>query len=80
MSDGSVNALHVSDTMHSWPNLDAAISEIYCVLKPGGRYFAMTFLLTYISVPNTQNDDNTPISQLAFQNSKSTDTLKDLLV
>jgi len=80
MSDGSVDALHAGAAMHCWPDLDAAISEIYRVLKPGGRYFATTFLSTYFSVLNTQNDDSTPISQLAFQNFKSTDTLKELLV
>ena len=33
--------------MHCWPDLDSALSEIYRVLKPGGRYFATTFLAQY---------------------------------
>jgi len=79
MQDASIDALHAGAAMHCWPDLDAALSEIHRVLKPGGRYFATTFLSKYFSILNQQSDDEN-ISTLAFQNFKSTDTLKELLV
>ena len=36
MQEGSVDCLHAGAAMHCWPDLDAAASEIYRVLKPGG--------------------------------------------
>merc|ERR1712032_120726 len=44
MGNSTINALHAGAAMHCWPDLDGALSEIYRVLKPGGRYFATTFL------------------------------------
>merc|ERR1711920_259723 len=80
MKDSSIDALHAGAAMHCWPDLDGAISEIYRVLKPGGRYFATTFLSTYFATVNINNDETTPVTQMAFQNFKSTDSLKELLV
>lgn len=80
MKDSSIDALHAGAAMHCWPDLDSAISEIYRVLKPGGRYFATTFLSTYFATLNRNNDESTPVTQMAFQNFQSTDKLKELLV
>jgi len=80
MKASSIDALHAGAAMHCWPDLDGAISEIYRVLKPGGRYFATTFLSTYFATVNINNDETTPVTQMAFQNFKSTDSLKELLV
>jgi len=80
MKDSSIDVLHAGAAMHCWPDLDGAISEIHRVLKPGGRYFATTFLSTYFSTLNRNNDESTPVTQMAFQNFESTDRLKELLV
>jgi ubiquinone/menaquinone biosynthesis C-methylase UbiE len=74
----SIPALHAGAAMHCWPDLDAAISEIYRVLKPGGRYFATTFLSKYFSNLQTVDTSESP-SQKVFQYFTSTDTLRDLL-
>jgi ubiquinone/menaquinone biosynthesis C-methylase UbiE len=80
MKDNSVDALHAGAAMHCWPDLDAAASEIYRVLKPGGRYFASTFLSTYFSVlSGVDGQSNTPPSQQAFQYFESIETLSSLL-
>jgi ubiquinone/menaquinone biosynthesis C-methylase UbiE len=42
MRNNSVDFLHAGAAMHCWPDLPMAASEIYRVLKPGGRYFATT--------------------------------------
>lgn len=65
--------------MHCWPDLDSALSEIHRVLKPGGRYFASTFLSSYFStVQAFGGTDN--INTQAFQYFESTDKLKNLLL
>ena len=81
MRTESVDCLHAGAAMHCWPDLDAAASEIYRVLKPGGRYFATTFLSTYFkNISAIDGQAGTPTSQQAFQYFDSVDTLKDLLV
>ena len=68
MQDNSVDALNAGAAMHCWPDLDAAASEIYRVLKPGGRYFASTFLSSYFStLSGMDGQANTPPTQQAFQ-------------
>jgi ubiquinone/menaquinone biosynthesis C-methylase UbiE len=79
MSSESIKALHAGAAMHCWPDLDAALSEIYRVLQPGGRYFASTFLASYFStVQSIGGTDN--INSQAFQYFESTDKLKNLLL
>lgn len=79
MSSESIKALHAGAAMHCWPDLDAALSEIYRVLQPGGRYFASTFLASYFStVQSIGGTDN--INSQAFQYFESTNKLKDLLL
>uniref|UniRef100_A0A7S1Y1Y9 Methyltransferase type 11 domain-containing protein n=1 Tax=Grammatophora oceanica TaxID=210454 RepID=A0A7S1Y1Y9_9STRA len=56
MQDASVDALHAGAAMHCWPELKAAATEIYRVLKPGGRYFATTFLAPYFSMSQQAAD------------------------
>lgn len=81
MQEASVDCLHAGAAMHCWPDLDAAAREIYRVLKPGGRYFATTFLSTYFSaLSNMDGSSGVAPSQQAFQYFESTERLKDLLV
>ena len=80
MQDGKVDCLHAGAAMHCWPDLDKAASEIYRVLKPGGRYFATTFLSSYFrSLSAIDGGANTPPSQQAFQYFESVDSLRSLL-
>lgn len=39
--DNSIDVVHSWDFLHHVPDVDKAISEIYRVLKPGGRYVAV---------------------------------------
>lgn len=65
--------------MHCWPDLPAAVSEIYRVLKPGGRYFATTFLSSWFgSLQNAEGGQLGP-SRQAFQYFESVDQLRSLL-
>lgn len=81
MRNETVDCLHAGAAMHCWPDLDAAASEIHRVLKPGGRYFATTFLSQYFSTISAMDGQaNTPPSQQAFQYFESIDTLRELLV
>ena len=79
MKTESVDALHAGAAMHCWPDLPKAASEIYRVLKPGGRYFATTFLSSYFG--NLQRSDGgaSGPSRQAFQYFGSTDQLRSLL-
>jgi ubiquinone/menaquinone biosynthesis C-methylase UbiE len=81
MRTDSVDCLHAGAAMHCWPDLNAAASEIHRVLKPGGRYFATTFLSTYFSgVAAIDGQASMSPSQQAFQYFDSVDTLRDLLI
>ena len=66
--------------MHCWPDLDSALSEVYRVLKPGGRYFATTFLAQYFRGLQASENGQTGPDIQAFQYFASTDELKDMLV
>jgi len=81
MQNETIDCLHAGAAMHCWPDLNAAASEIYRVLKPGGRYFATTFLAQYFSMLSNMDGaaGNAP-SRQAFQYFASVDTLRDLLV
>ncbi len=81
MQNATVDCLHAGAAMHCWPDLNAACSEIYRVLKPNGRYFATTFLSGYFATLSAVDGQaNTSPSQQAFQYFESVDTLLDLLV
>ena len=80
MRDGSVDAMHAGAAMHCWPDLDAAMSEIYRVLRPnGGRYFATTFLSSYFGTLQQAEGGQTGPSRQAFQYFQSVDQLRKLL-
>lgn len=40
----SIDALHAGAAMHCWPRLSDTLMEINRVLKPGGKFYASTFL------------------------------------
>jgi len=80
MQAGSVNALHAGAAMHCWPELEDSLAEIYRVLKPGGRYFATTFLSEYFkSVNAVASGINQNVSQQAFQ-SFTVEYLRELVL
>jgi ubiquinone/menaquinone biosynthesis C-methylase UbiE len=79
MLDGSVDALHAGAAMHCWPDLPAAAREIHRVLKPGGRYFATTFLSSYFGVLRRSEGGATGPSRQAFQYFASVEQLRSLL-
>ena len=80
MRNESIDCLHAGAAMHCWPDLDKAASEIHRVLKPGGRYFATTFLSTYFSTLSSMDGQGaSSVSQQAFQYFESVDTLRSLL-
>jgi ubiquinone/menaquinone biosynthesis C-methylase UbiE len=80
MQDASVDCLHAGAAMHCWPDLNAAAKEIYRVMKPGGRYFATTFLSQYFSALSAMDGSaSTAPSQQTFQYFESVDTLRSLL-
>ena len=77
MQDESVDALHAGAAMHCWPDLDSAMSEIHRVLKPGGRFFATTFLAAYFS--NVKGISGESVQEKAFQYFESVDVLRDIV-
>jgi ubiquinone/menaquinone biosynthesis C-methylase UbiE len=79
MQDSSVDCLHAGAAMHCWPDLDAAILEIHRVLKPGGRYFATTFLSDFWKTLHVAEGGLTGPNQQAFQFFESMQSLEGLL-
>lgn len=41
---GALDAVHSGAAIHCWPNVQDGLAEVFRVLKPGGRFFATTFL------------------------------------
>lgn len=82
MRNESIDALHAGAAMHCWPELPTAVSEIYRVLKPGGRYFATTFLSSYFAIVNQADNlaATSGPSLQAFQYFASVDQLRSLLI
>lgn len=80
MKNASVDALHAGAAMHCWPDLPKAAAEIYRVLKPGGRYFATTFLSSWFATLRANGVEASEPSRQAFQYFESVDVLKSLLV
>ena len=80
MQSDSIDALHAGAAMHCWPDLPMAASEIHRVLKPGGRYFATTFLSSYFgTLQRAEGSANAP-SQQAFQYFSSVNELRKLMI
>ena len=65
--------------MHCWPDLPAAASEIYRVLKPGGRYFATTFLADWFRTLQTSEGAVTGPNRQAFNYFESASQLRNLM-
>lgn len=78
MKSESIDALHAGAAMHCWPDLDSALSEIHRVLKPGGRFFATTFLAPYFR--GVQSVSGQDVQQKAFQYFETVDILRDIVV
>jgi SAM-dependent methyltransferase len=79
MQSNSVDALHAGAAMHCWPDLPAAMSEVHRVLRPGGRYFATTFMSSIFGdLPSLQGDLDP--TKKAFQYFDSTNDLLNLVV
>merc|ERR1711884_1022718 len=74
MKSESVDALHAGAAMHCWPDLDSALSEVQRVLKPGGRFFASTFLATYFRGLQ-RTSTNASVQEQSFQYFESLDVL-----
>jgi SAM-dependent methyltransferase len=49
MQSNSVDFVNAGAAMHCWPDVPKGLSEIYRVLRPGGKYFASTFLSKYFN-------------------------------
>ena len=54
LQPASVDALHAGAAMHCWPRLEDGLRQIRACLKPGGRFFATTFLQGAYGVPVTE--------------------------
>mmetsp|Transcript_26783 Transcript_26783/g.53432 ORF Transcript_26783/g.53432 Transcript_26783/m.53432 type:complete len:419 (-) Transcript_26783:45-1301(-) len=82
MADGSIDALHAGAAMHCWPDINGGLSEIHRVLKPGGRYFATTFLSDYFRVlqKSDQGSDVSNLQSQAFQYFESADELEEMII
>jgi len=82
MADGSIDALHAGAAMHCWPDINGGLSEIHRVLKPGGRYFATTFLSDYFSVlqRSDQGSDVSNLQSQTFQYFESADELEEMMI
>lgn len=46
----SITFAHAGASLHCWSKLQDALSEVFRVLKPGGRFFATTFLKASLPV------------------------------
>ncbi|CAJ1964237.1 unnamed protein product [Cylindrotheca closterium] len=80
MRNESIDCLHAGAAMHCWPDLDSAFTEIYRVLKPGGRYFGTTFLSSYFATLSSMDGQGSNVpSQQAFQYFESVDSLEALV-
>jgi ubiquinone/menaquinone biosynthesis C-methylase UbiE len=49
-SSGVLDAVHWGAAMHCVPDVEQALEEVYLVLKPGGRLYAITFLRPFPDV------------------------------
>jgi len=78
MSSSSVDALHAGAAMHCWPDLDAALSEVHRVLRPGGKFFATTFLASYFRGVARLNESGGQ-EQQAFQYFESVEELEGMV-
>ena len=77
LADASIDAMHAGAALHSWPRLETGLAEIRRVLKPGGRFFATTFVQGAYGVraPGMMTGGGG-----SFRFFDSTDELKQLMV
>jgi len=79
MQTASVDALHSGAAMHCWPELQQGLSEIYRVLKPGGRFFATTFITRELGIIEETEGGATDFRTQVFQNFESAEQIKNYL-
>jgi len=80
MQSNSIDCLHAGAAMHCWPDVSQGLSEIYRVLRPGGRFFATTFLSGYFGMLQNAEGGETGPSKQAFQYFESKEKIEDLLL
>jgi SAM-dependent methyltransferase len=44
LQPASIDAMHAGAALHCWPQLEEGLRQIRAALKPGGRFYATTFL------------------------------------
>ena len=78
MQSDAVDVLHAGAAIYCWPDLESAMTEIHRVLKPGGRFFASTFLAPYFRTVQAAGGDGN-IEQQAFQYFETVDVLREIV-
>jgi SAM-dependent methyltransferase len=74
MQSDSVDFVNAGAAMHCWPDVPKGLSEIYRVLRPGGKYFASTFLSKYFNEVVAGQGN-----QGAYNNFESKEKMEELL-
>ncbi|GMI15245.1 hypothetical protein TrVE_jg252 [Triparma verrucosa] len=74
---GSVDCMNAAAAMHCWPRLDEGLAEIYRSLKPGGLFFASTFLSRYFKRVGARSSND--ISKQSFQMFESAESVKEII-
>lgn len=59
--DKTFDGIHAGAAIHCWPRLDVSLREIYRVLKPGGVFYASTFLNGLNTFRNTTDTSTTNV-------------------
>ena len=76
LKDGVLDAIHAGAALHCWPRLEEALAEVYRVLKPGGVFYASTFL---VQAYNIVNDRPGPEQNSGFRLFENEEELEGLL-
>ena len=77
----SIDALHAGAAMHCWPRLSTVLKEINRVLKPGGKFYASTFLAQNLQgVAGVSQWSNRAGSSTGFYIFKDEGELEGLLI
>lgn len=58
MQSNSVDFVNAGAAMHCWPDVPTGLLEIHRILRPGGKYFASTFLSKYFKAISSEGAYN----------------------